>query len=543
MTGNNPTRSCRQCLANGKTADFKSEPRMKSHLATHGFGPWRCTGCPSIGHRKSTIQTHHRASGETGVAGYFDPALNDRIYLEVRECRLPHSSPWTGLTPAPQPDATALAAARATIVSQDANVPYAMAPTATVASKAVNYLNVTDEEAQAHGREVDWRSGSLTSLETSPSPPSPMYLAPAKTVLDLRSIKRQASAIASEHTSHLNEMNTAGTSIVRAKAIDFLFHELYRLRRAIHSKDPSTMIREAIGSMIDILLWHCTLLTSAKDLEMVKKNLKIIRHLKKAAKTAPLGDDRLAEPPGAFTTSTYNKQHQPVQSVRSMAANNNNGWRCRECLSNSTTVNCATAANMKSHLAIHGYGPWRCTGCGYIGRRREAITAHHRAADEAGVGSYLDPALNARINQEVEECCLPHQNPWTGQTAVPRPDPNALAAAIAALSQPPQAPRMPDPALITQAVNIAVTFADTMNEVAEDDTNYTQVQTWIGLLRHHANCIQGVQTVEDVDGDMELMVGFMQLYCNILDGTPEEIDALNNEVNDMQRLRRTMRGE
>ncbi|KAH0350526.1 hypothetical protein KCU83_g4897, partial [Aureobasidium melanogenum] len=248
---------------------------MKSHLATHGFGPWRCTGCPLIGLRKSTIQTYHRASGETGVAGYFDPALNDRIYLEVRECRLPHSSPWTGLTPAPQPDATALTAARATIVSQDANVPYARAPTATVASKAVNYLNITDEEAQALDREVDWSSDSLTSLETSPSPPSPIA----------------------------------------------------------------------------------------------------------------------------------------------------------------------------------------------------------------------------------------------------------------------------DPAFITQAVNIALTFADTMNEVEQGDTNYPQVQTWIGLLRHHANCIQGAQTVEDVDGDMELMVGFMQLYCNILEGTPEEIDALNNKVNDMERLRRTIRGE
>ncbi|KAH0145530.1 hypothetical protein KCU67_g12594, partial [Aureobasidium melanogenum] len=91
---------------------------MKSHLATHGYGPWRCTGCPFIGVRKSTIQTHHRASGETGVSGYFDPALNDRIYSEVRECRLPHSSSWTGLTPVPQPDATALAAARAAIAPQ-----------------------------------------------------------------------------------------------------------------------------------------------------------------------------------------------------------------------------------------------------------------------------------------------------------------------------------------------------------------------------------------------------------------------------------------
>lgn len=54
-------------------------------------------------------------------------------------------------------------------------------------------------------------------------------------------------------------------------------------------------------------------------------------------------------------------------------ASNNTGWRCRECLFNGTTVNCATATNMKSHLATHGYGPWRCTGCNYIGRRRLVV--------------------------------------------------------------------------------------------------------------------------------------------------------------------------
>ncbi|KAH0151670.1 hypothetical protein KCU67_g10161, partial [Aureobasidium melanogenum] len=80
-----------------------------------------------------------------------------------------------------------------------------------------------------------------------------------------------------------------------AKAINFLFHELYRLRRAFDREDPSTIIQEAIGSMIDILLWHRTLMVSKKDLEMVKKNLKTLRDLKKAAKTAPLGDDLLAE--------------------------------------------------------------------------------------------------------------------------------------------------------------------------------------------------------------------------------------------------------
>lgn len=45
---------------------------------------------------------------------------------------------------------------------------------------------------------------------------------------------------------------------------------------------------------------------------------------------------------------------------------------------------------------------------------REAIPAHCRAAGEVGVGSYRDPALDDRIDQEARECRLPHQNPWTG---------------------------------------------------------------------------------------------------------------------------------
>ncbi|KAG9664734.1 hypothetical protein KCU95_g4202, partial [Aureobasidium melanogenum] len=288
-----------------------------------------------------------------------------------------------------------------------------------------------------------------------------------------------------------------------------------------------------------------------------------------------------------------------------MAANNNNGWRCRECLSNGITMDCVTATNMKSHLATHGYGPWRCTGCGHIDRRREAIAAHYRAAGEVGVGSYLDPALNARINQEVQECRLPHQNPWTGQSAVPPPDPVALAAAIAALPQPPQAPpvaavvpvvprpssgrvmvatskadylnatddeadtldaevdwssgsltplgatpppassfsSVPDPQVVTKAVNIAVTFVNAMNEVEEDDTNYAEVQTWVGLLRHHTQHIQAAQTMEEADEDLKLMIGIMKFYRNILDAAPDEVEAVNNEVKKMRRLRRTLRGE
>ncbi|KAK5999558.1 hypothetical protein QM012_005411 [Aureobasidium pullulans] len=281
-----------------------------------------------------------------------------------------------------------------------------------------------------------------------------------------------------------------------------------------------------------------------------------------------------------------------------MATNNN--WRCRECFfSSNTIVNCATATNMKSHLATHGYGPWRCTGCNHIGRRREAIATHHRATGEAGAGSYFDPALNARINQEVRECRLPHQNPWTGRTAVPPHDPTALAAAITAIAPPTQAPpvaavnpvvpqpptaqvqaaankadyltatdeeaealdaevdwssgsltplettpppapsSVPAPEIVAQAVKVAVSFANAMSEVEEDDANYAMVQTWIGLLRHHTRQIQGAQTVEAANEDLKLMTGIMKFYRDIMDITA----AVNKEVKKLRQLRRTLRGD
>lgn len=241
------------------------------------------------------------------------------------------------------------------------------------------------------------------------------------------------------------------------------------------------------------------------------------------------------------------------------------------------------------------------------GAQREAITSHHRASGEVGAGSYLDPALNARINQEVRECRLPHQNPWTGQTAVPPPDSTALAAAIAALppplpalpvatvaaiapavshpssgrvlvapsnvdylnatneeaealdaevdwssgsltplgATPPPSPHasMPDPAVIAQAVETAQSFANAMNEVEEDDENYAQVQTWIGLLHHHIQHIQGAQTVEAAGEDLKLMIGLMKLYHDILDAAPNELNAAKAEVNKMRRLRRSVLAE
>ncbi|KAK5999557.1 hypothetical protein QM012_005410 [Aureobasidium pullulans] len=247
-------------------------------------------------------QTHHRASGETGITAYFDPALNIRAHTEVRECRLPHRNPWTGLSPLPPPDANALATARASIAPQlHATAPTATVapqvhiptPTATVAPTTINYIKATDEEAQAFDRKVAWSSGSLTPLEALPSPTPLLIPDSPDTALSLRIIKRRASAIANQHILHMNNAEDVGTYIVRAKAIDFIFHELYHLREALNHDDPASTTCEALGSNIDILLWHRTLLTSTEDLEMVKENLKTMRHLKKVAKTAPLEEKPL----------------------------------------------------------------------------------------------------------------------------------------------------------------------------------------------------------------------------------------------------------
>lgn len=39
-----------------------------------------------------------------------------------------------------------------------------------------------------------------------------------------------------------------------------------------------------------------------------------------------------------------------------------------------------------------------------------------------------------------------------------------------------------------------------------------------------------MQTIEEADEDLELTIGLIKPYCNILDGTPNEIDAVNSEV-------------
>jgi hypothetical protein len=61
--------------------------------------------------------THHRTSGETGQdsGAYRDPLLDARINGEVRECRLPHQTPWTASSVVPARDPAALAAARAAV--------------------------------------------------------------------------------------------------------------------------------------------------------------------------------------------------------------------------------------------------------------------------------------------------------------------------------------------------------------------------------------------------------------------------------------------
>ena len=88
------------------------------------------------------------------------------------------------------------------------------------------------------------------------------------TKLSLRTIKIQASAIASEHIANLSNEDAEETYIVRAKAIDFLFHELYQMRTAFDHDNPASVIQKALGSMIEILLWHRTLLSTAEDLDV-----------------------------------------------------------------------------------------------------------------------------------------------------------------------------------------------------------------------------------------------------------------------------------
>ncbi|KAH0367749.1 hypothetical protein KCU65_g4422, partial [Aureobasidium melanogenum] len=265
--------------------------------------------------------------------------------------------------------------------------------------------------------------------------------------------------------------------------------------------------------------------------------------------------------------------------IDQMAANNNAVWRCRECLSNGTTTDCGSAPHMKSHLATHGYGPFRCTGCGFIGRRKEAITLHQRRAGEVGAGAYFDPVLNNRVNQEVGECLLPHQNPWTGQTAVPPPDPHARARAIAALLPPPQPtpvaaaapavsqssssqaqvatdasdaeddwtppesayPFMPDLNFIAQAVRIANNFAGIMDQAELVEGDSVQVQRRVDLLRQHAYNIQDAQTVEEADDDLKVMIEVMEFFCDALQGTTDGVDVLKNEVRKMDRLRRDIK--
>jgi hypothetical protein len=67
--------------------------------------------------RREAILAHHRASGETGqdAGAYRDPLLDARINGEVRECRLPHQTPWTASSVVPARDPAALAATRAAV--------------------------------------------------------------------------------------------------------------------------------------------------------------------------------------------------------------------------------------------------------------------------------------------------------------------------------------------------------------------------------------------------------------------------------------------
>ena len=237
-------------------------------------------------------------------------------------------------------------------------------------------------------------------------------------------------------------------------------------------------------------------------------------------------------------------------------------WRCRECVANGTTYNSSTASHMKSHLATHGYGPFRCTGCNYLGRRkyvllhhvcldnsltlrREDIISHHRASGETGqdAGWYNDPALNARVNLEVKACRLPHRAPWTGSTAVPPPDQTALAAAKAAISPSTSEEEddddeddfpMPLPGIIAQAVNAVMPMISHLRQ--NQNRNYWQeIEDWIQLLQIRLDRVEESQGFLQVALMLQRLGETVVMHRDLLI-TEREIMALDNTIDSIENL-------
>jgi hypothetical protein len=98
---------------------------------------------------RETIISHQRTSGETDAGAFQDPDLNLRTNNEVEACRLPHRSQWTGISPVPPPNETALANAADQISQQvpQAEIPIPFGLIVALAANAVmpmiNHLSMT----------------------------------------------------------------------------------------------------------------------------------------------------------------------------------------------------------------------------------------------------------------------------------------------------------------------------------------------------------------------------------------------------------------
>lgn len=86
---------------------------------------------------RETIISHHRTSGEIDAGAFHDPDLNLRTNNEVEACRLPHRSQWTGTSPVPPPNDTALANATGQISQRVPQGEIPM-PLALIVAQAVN---------------------------------------------------------------------------------------------------------------------------------------------------------------------------------------------------------------------------------------------------------------------------------------------------------------------------------------------------------------------------------------------------------------------
>ncbi|KAH0290502.1 hypothetical protein M436DRAFT_62639 [Aureobasidium namibiae CBS 147.97] len=224
-------------------------------------------------------------------------------------------------------------------------------------------------------------------------------------------------------------------------------------------------------------------------------------------------------------------------------------WQCRECLAKGTTVIFFTKTHMKSHLAIHDYGPFRCTECNFIGRRKETITAHHRASKEVGAGAYRDPDLENRIQREVNRCRLPHQAPWTGSSAIPPHDPAALAAAQGTISPPSpkeeheeddndadEAPPMTLPKIIEEATNAIMPMIGHLGH-REDYEKTTDLKFWVEDLQVRLDRIEAAQSFPEVVLRLQRLRGTMELDRHLLT-TERDLLALEATIKKIEDLAR-----